>query len=106
MPKYLVKASYSPEGLQGVLKDGGTGRRAAVQTAVEAAGGRLEAMYFAFGEDDVYAIFELPDNATAAGVALNVCATGRVRASTVVLLTPEEIDEAVGKQMEYSPPGG
>ena len=57
MPKYLVRASFKPEGIRQVLtKAKATGLRAAVARLVEAAGGKLEAWYFAFGEDDVIAI--------------------------------------------------
>ena len=105
MPKFLVRASYDPEGVKGILTDGGTGRRAAVQKMIEASGGSLEAMYFAFGSHDVYAIADMPDNTAHAALMLRVAASGRVRGETVVLLTPEEVDEAVAKDVEYVPPG-
>ena len=60
MPKYLWQASYNSDGVRGVLSDGGTGRREAIEQLVAAAGGKLEAFYFAFGEDDVYVIADLP----------------------------------------------
>jgi uncharacterized protein with GYD domain len=106
MPKYLWQASYSSEGVKGVIKEGGTGRRDAVERLVNAAGGTLEAFYFAFGEDDAVVIVELPDEETATAIALTVNADGRVGLKTTVLLTPEEVDAAAKRSVEYTPPGG
>ena len=105
MAKYLIVATYPAEGTKGVLDKGGSARRTAVETMVAGLGGRVESFYFAFGEDDVYAILDLPDNTAAAAGALRVNAAGRVRVRTVVLLTPEEIDAAAQQQVDYAPPG-
>ncbi|MGN9839934.1 GYD domain-containing protein [Nonomuraea sp. H19] len=105
MPKYLIQATYTADGLKGVLQDGGTGRRQAVERMAESAGGRVEQMYFAFGENDVYLIVDLPSNAASAAVGLRVSASGAVRTKTVVLLAPEEIDEATRLEVAYRAPG-
>jgi uncharacterized protein with GYD domain len=105
MPKYLVTASYTAEGAKGVLKDGGTKRRQAAEAVLTSAGGRIEAFYFAFGENDAYVIVDVPDNATVAAASLAISASGAVRTRTVVLLTPEEIDQAAKKSVTYTPPG-
>lgn len=105
MPKYLIQASYTVDGLKGVLRDGGTARRQAVERMAESAGGRVEQMYFAFGESDVYIIVDLPNNAASAAVGLRVSAAGGARTKTVVLLTPKEIDEATRVEVEYRAPG-
>jgi uncharacterized protein with GYD domain len=105
MPKYLIHGSYTVDGIKGVLKEGGTGRRAAVEAAVKALGGKLEAFYFTFGEHDVVAIVDGPDNVTAAAFSMGVAATGTVRTSTTVILTPEEIDQAAKKTLSYRAPG-
>lgn len=105
MPKYLFVARLSPEGTKGTLKDGGSARRAAAQKSIESVDGRLEAFYYAFGEDDVYVIFDAPDNVSVAAVSMAVSATGAVSTRTVVLLTPEEIDRATKKTVTYRPPG-
>jgi uncharacterized protein with GYD domain len=105
MPKYLLQTSYTAEGAKGVLKDGGTKRRAAAQTAIESLGGKLEAFYFAFGETDVVSIADLPDAASAAAASLAVAASGGARGHVTVLITPEEIDAAAKKSMKYTPPG-
>lgn len=105
MPKFLVNASYTGEGLKGVMKDGGTGRRAAAEAAAKTMGGKLEAIYFAFGKHDVVAIFDLPDNVTAAALALAVNASGMIETRTTPLLTPEEVDQAIRKSVKYPAPG-
>ena len=105
MPRYLIQGSYSTDGIKGVLKEGGTGRRKAVEAAVHAMGGRLEAFYFAFGDDDVVAIVEAPDNVSAATFSMGVASTGTVRTKTTVLLTPEEIDQAGKKTLAFRAAG-
>jgi uncharacterized protein with GYD domain len=106
MPKYLVQVTLTPEGVKGLLKDGGTKRRAAVEAMLKSVGGKLEAYYFALGETDVFAIGDLPDNASVVAMALTAISSGNVRTKTTVLLTPEEIDKAAKKQVKYIPPGG
>ncbi len=105
MPRFLVVANYNAEGVKGLISGGGTARRAAVKQAIEALGGTVESFDYAFGEDDVYTIVELPDNVTAAAIGLAVAASGTVAVRTIVLITPEEIDAAVQKNVQYSPPG-
>lgn len=106
MAKYLWEAAYTAEGIQGLLQEGGSGRREAVEHVIESLGGRVEAFYYAFGGNDTYTIFELPDNVAASAASLAIIAAGAVRTRTVVLLTPEEIDEARQRAVEYRPPGG
>ena len=105
MPKYLVKVSYTAEGVKGVLKEGGSARKRAAEAAIKSAGASLESMYFAFGDDDVYCIVDGPDNASMAAAAMSISASGLVKATTVPLLTPEEIDQAAKKSVSYTPPG-
>jgi uncharacterized protein with GYD domain len=105
MSKYLIHASYSTEGIKGILKNGGSARRAAIQEAAQSVEGKLEAIYFGFGEDDAFAILELPNNVSAAALALVVNASGAARAKTTVLLTPEEVDQATKSTVRYRPPG-
>ncbi len=105
MGKYLLTASYTSEGAKGLMKDGGTKRREAAERAIKSMGGTMEAFYFAFGENDAYVLVDAPDHAsvTAASVAIN--ATGAVHTKTVVLLTPEEVDQATKKKVTYRAPG-
>ena len=105
MPKYLIEASYSLQGVKGVQSAGGTSRRDAVAKVAESVGGQIESFHFAFGDHDVYTIVDLPDNESAAAVALTVNAAGGASISTVVLLTPEEVDAAAKRSVEYRPPG-
>lgn len=105
MPKYLVEGSYTLEGTKGLLKDGGSKRRAAAEALAKSLGGKLEAFYFAFGETDAFAIVDLPDSVSAAAAALAIAASGAVRVKTTVLITPEEMDQAAKKTVTYRPPG-
>jgi uncharacterized protein with GYD domain len=105
MPKYLITASYTAEGVKGLLKNGGTARADAVKKSIEGLGGTFESFYFAFGSDDALVIVDLPDNVSAAAVGLAVAATGLTTARTTVLLTPDEIDRAAKLQVDYTPPG-
>lgn len=106
MAKYMIAASYTQDGVKGLLKEGGTGRRDAVEKLLDGMGGRLEGFYYAFGDVDVVVIADMPDNVSAAAVSLAVAASGAVTSRTVVLLTPEEIDESAEKTVDYRPPGG
>ncbi|MDE3137982.1 MAG: GYD domain-containing protein [Acidobacteriota bacterium] len=105
MPKFLVEASYTPEGLKGLMKEGGTGRREAIAAAAKSLGGKVEGMYFAFGKHDVVVIMDIPDNVTAAAMALAVNASGGAVTRTTTLLTPEEVDQAIKKTVKYRAPG-
>jgi uncharacterized protein with GYD domain len=105
MPKYLLQGSYTAEGSKGLLKDGGSKRRAAAKTLVESLGGKIECLYFAFGETDVLAIVDMPDSASAAAASLTIGASGGLTSKLTVLLTAEEIDQAAKKSATYTPPG-
>ena len=105
MPKYMFSGSYSKEGVQGLLKDGGSKRRDAARRAIESVGGKLESYYFAFGSEDFVGIADLPDNVSIAALSLTVSASGMVNIKTTVLLTPEEMDRAARKEVTYTPPG-
>jgi uncharacterized protein with GYD domain len=105
MARYLWQVSYTAAGARGVLKEGGSGRRDMVEGLTKGLGGSLEAFYYAFGDDDVYVIADIPDNVTAAAVSMTVAASGAARIKTVVLLTPDEVDQAAQKSVAYRPPG-
>ena len=105
MTKFLIKASYTPEGVKGLLKTGGTARQQAVEKSLNGLGGKIESFYFAFGDEDVYVIAELPDTISAAALALTINATGLVSLSTTILLDVKDIDEAVKRSVVYRAPG-
>ncbi len=105
MPKFLLEASYTLEGAKGLESAGGSSRRDAVADVAKSVGGRLESFHFAFGDHDAYVIVDLPDNESAAAVALAVNAAGGAHVRTIVLLTPEEVDAAVKRAVDYRPPG-
>ena len=105
MPKYLIEASYTREGIEGVMRVGGSSRVAAVEEAVRSVGGKLESFHFAFGDHDAIVIVEAPDNEAAAAIALTVNAAGGAVSKTTVLLTPEEVDAAAERSVAYAAPG-
>ena len=105
MPKYLLKASYTTAGVKGVAAEGGSPRREAVGRAVGSVGGTMEAFYFAFGDADAVIIADLPDEEAASAVTLAVNADDRISLKTTVLLTPEQVDAAAKRSVEYRPPG-
>lgn len=105
MPKYLVHANYVGEGIKGLIKEGGSSRRAAVEKLFGSVGGKVEAFYYAFGETDLFVIADVPDNVSAAALSLTVNAAGAATAKITVLLTAEEIDAAAKKTISYRPPG-
>ncbi|MFI5549115.1 GYD domain-containing protein [Streptomyces sp. NPDC051738] len=105
MPKFLVQASYTPEGTKGLLEEGASARRAAVEQVVADLGGELDAMYFAFGEDDLVCIIDFPDAVSMAAVSLRVKASGALHTRATPLLTLEETDRAIRRQVSFRAPG-
>lgn len=105
MAKYMFEVSYTAQGAEGLLKGGGSKRRAAAEQAIKSVGGRLESFYFAFGDADVFAIADMPDQASATAVSLAIGASGGAHCKTIVLMTPEEVDQASQKPMTYKAPG-
>jgi uncharacterized protein with GYD domain len=105
MIKFLITGSYTADGAKALAKEGGSQRKAAVEKMVGGLGGKLEAFYFAFGDSDIYVIVDVPDTTSGAALTLAVNASGMVRISSVMLMTPEEIDAACKKTVSYRPPG-
>lgn len=105
MKKYLIKASYNANGVKGLIEDGGSQRKLAVEKMVAGIGGKVESFYYAFGKYDVYTIIELPDDISAAAAGLRINSSGLVLISTTVLLSPEDIDAASKKSVNYRAPG-
>jgi uncharacterized protein with GYD domain len=105
MPKFLIEASYSAEGLRGLVKDKASGRQTVVKEALAALGGKLENIYYALGDADVYVLCECPDYVSAAALSLAVSASGLVRTKTIPLMTVEETDRALTMKSGYRAPG-
>ena len=107
MPKYLVAGRYTTEGLTGLVREGASRRRADIAKTIESAGGKLEAIYFAFGDVDFYIIFDVPDNSSAAALSVVANQSGFVTSKIVVLMTTDEMDQAIKKTatIKFLPPG-
>ena len=105
MPKYLISATYTATGLEGVRSAGAKSRVDTVATMLEKMGGHMESFHFAFGDTDVFVVAEAPDDEAAAAVAMAINSTGAVSVRTTKLLTPEQVDEALRRSVEYHAPG-
>ena len=105
MAKYLFQITYTEEGLQDVLKEGGYKQREILETAIRSLDGWLEVMYFSFGEVDIFLVTELPDNVSAAAFSMIASSAGASRIKTTVLISPEEIEKASKKTITYRPQG-
>ena len=105
MAKFLIQGTYTAEGTKGLIKEGGSGRKAAVQKAVEGLGGKLDSIYYTFGAADVIVICDMPDTLSGLALSLAVNASGAVRISTTPILSVEEVDAACKKTVSYRPAG-
>ena len=107
MPLYLSRFNYTPETWARLIRNP-EDRRKAAQTYIESVGGKLHGFWYAFGTHDGYTLWEAPDNASMAAVALAIGGGGALRSlETTVLLTVEETLDALRKagQVQYRPPG-
>ena len=107
MPHYLVQASYTAQGVSGLVSSP-EDRSAVLRQLIETTGGRVESLYYAFGDSDVVGIVELPDNVTMAALSMAVGASGAVaNVRTTVLIPISEGVEAARKagSIGYRPPG-
>ena len=104
MAKYLVCGNYIGEGFKGLMSEGGSSRRREIQKLVGSLGGKVECVYYAFGEYDIYGIFDMPDNVSMAAFSLRAASSGLVAVNSVPLMTPEDIDKAAKKTGEYRAP--
>jgi len=105
MPKYLFEITYTETGLQGVLKEGGYKQREVFENAVRSLDGWLEVVYFSFGETDLFVVAELPDNVSASTFSMIASSAGAARVKTIVLISPDEIEKATKKTINYRPSG-
>ena len=105
MAKYMWQVSYSPDGMKGMLKEGGSSRKTMVEKLASNMGGSVESMYFAFGDTDAFIVADFPSDVDVTAVAMTVGAAGLASVKTIKLLTPEQVDEATQKTVEYRAPG-
>ena len=105
MVKYLVCGKYIGEGINGLMREGGSSRRSEIEKLVASLGGTVECVYYAFGDYDIYGIFDMPDSASMAAFALRTASSGMVTVKSTVLMTPEEIDLAAKKTGDFRAPG-
>jgi len=102
MAKYLAVASYTADGLRELAAHGASARIEASKKLIADAGGSIESFYYAFGSDDVFIVCDLPDNVAAAAAAIAAGASGVVVTRMVPLLTAEQIDQAVSRNLRMA----
>jgi uncharacterized protein with GYD domain len=91
MPYYLLQASYTQEAWTALRKNP-QDRTEGLRTLAERLGGKLHGLFFAFGEHDIVALAEMPNDQTAAALSLSAAAPGHLQGiKTTVLLTPDEL---------------
>ena len=83
MARYLITGTYTTEGTKGLLMEGGSSRRTVIESALQAMGGKLEAMYYAYGDTDVVVIADVPD--AVSGLALSLAANASARSTSRLL---------------------
>jgi len=105
MPKFLIKGSYTAEGLKGLQKDKASGREKSIAAACKSLGGKLDALYYALGDDDVLAVVDMPSHVHISSLCVAVGASGMASTRTAPLLTVAEMDKALGEGTKYRPPG-
>src|SRR5690242_6053015 len=105
MAKYLIHGTYIGDGLRGLLKEGGSSRRAVVERLAGSVGGTVESYYYAVGEGTAFIILDIPDNVKLSAITLTAEAAGAVTIKTTALISPEELDEAVKLSPIYRAPG-
>ena len=105
MPKYLMSASFTPDGLKGLREAGAASREAAAHAGAASLGGTVESYYLAFGDHDGYVILDLPDDEAATAWSIAINAAGAAKNTVTKLLTAEQVDEAFTRTVDYQPPG-
>lgn len=106
MAKYLIQGNYTVDGIKGLLKDGGSGRKEAISILARSLGGSLDALYFSSAGPAYVCLMDLPDSASAAAATTVVAGSGAVTIeSCTELLNPLQFDEAAKKSPAYRAPG-
>ena len=104
MAKFMYKASYSKEGLQGTVDEGFAKREAYLRELMSSMGISLEAVYWSLGDEDIVVILDGPiENVVGGSIAATLSGVGKI--NTTALLTGAQMDEAVAKMPNYRSPG-
>ena len=107
MALYLTRFSYTHETWARLTKNP-EDRGEAARKYIESVGGKLHGFWYAFGEYDGYTLWEAPDNASMATVAIAISGGGALsKFETIPLLTIKETIDALGRvqKVNYSAPG-
>ena len=106
MPHYLIQTAYTPDSWATMVMNP-QNRAEAVRPAIEGLGGKMTGAWLSFGEYDLVAVCEFPDNVSAAAFSISVAGAGTVKAyKTTPLMTMDEAVSAMQKAASstYTPP--
>jgi len=107
VPKFLMQATFSTDGVKNLIEQGGTKREQQLQGLARSLGGSLEAVYFSPHRNEGFVIFDLPEGQriNLAGTVMAVNAGGFVQVKAQPVLTAKELDSAVEKARSVKVPG-
>ena len=107
MARFLFEATYTSEGLKGLLAAGAKSRLQAVDDLAASVGGTVVSLDFANGGGDVILICEMPDDDAAIALSLAVGASGALTGVRLLkLFSAEQVEAASARKPNYVPPGG
>ena len=95
MPHYLMLMQFTQQGVHTIKQS--SERRADARRAIEAAGGKLHAVYYTMGRYDAVAVVEAEDDETASALSLGVASAGNVRTETLRAFTESEFSDIVDR---------
>jgi len=108
VPQFLTQVSYTEQAWQSLVSNP-QNRIEALRPVLENLGGRIVNAWFAFGDYDVVLVTELPDNVSAAALAIAASAGGACKSvKTTPLMDTSEGLEALRKAAAsgYRAPAG
>ena len=93
MPTYIALTSYTEQGIRTVKN--APARLNAVKKQIKAMGGELKAFFLTMGPYDIVTIVDVPDDETAAAIALATGMGGNVRTVTMKAFTEGEFRKII-----------
>ncbi len=97
MAKYAFLGGYTAETWARFMKNPGD-RVGPIRKVAESVGGKLETLYWTFGDDDFLGIADVPDDVSAVAVSVAVTSSGALRNfRTIKLITQDDLLKALDK---------
>ncbi len=105
MPKFLIRAQYTAQALEGYVREGFAPRREEAAAMFARAGGSVDCSYFTSGGEEIILIVDMPDAESLNAVNLAGNVSGAARGTSTRLFTLEEMDDAAKRMPAYRHPG-